>query len=147
MAKIGHHAKAIAFAKSSLWVKNQNCQKHAKNNSTTTLELFCAKKTLQKTPNIQKKTTFQKWPNWPLCKGYSLWKIVTFGQNLNFKEHAKNNRSTTLELFGAKTRSKKHLIFEKLQSYQNGQYWRPCKKYSLCQIVTLSQKLKLSKAC
>ena len=43
MGKIGLHAKAIGFAKSSLWGKNQNCQKHAKNNSRTTLELFGAK--------------------------------------------------------------------------------------------------------
>ena len=47
--KIGHltkaiaHAKAIAFAKWSVWVKNYKCQKHVKNYSTRTLELFCAK--------------------------------------------------------------------------------------------------------
>ena len=45
--KIGHitkalahakaiHAKAIAFAKWSVWVKNFKCQKHAKNYSTRT---------------------------------------------------------------------------------------------------------------
>ena len=47
--KIGHlakaiaHAKAIAFAKWSVWVKNSKCQKHAKNHSTRILKLFCAK--------------------------------------------------------------------------------------------------------
>ena len=41
--KIGHHANAIAFAKWSVWVKNEKCQKHPKNHSTRTLELFCAK--------------------------------------------------------------------------------------------------------
>ena len=47
--KIGHvakataHAKAIAFAKWSVWVKILKCQKYAKNNSARTLELFCAK--------------------------------------------------------------------------------------------------------
>ena len=56
--KIGHlakaiaHAKAIDFAKWSFWVKNLKCQKHAKNHSTRTLEVFCGKKTLEKTPNI-----------------------------------------------------------------------------------------------
>ena len=40
MAKIGHHAKAIAFAKSSLWL----CyQKQVKTNCKTSLELFSAK--------------------------------------------------------------------------------------------------------
>ena len=32
--KIGHNAKAIAHAKSSLWVKNLNSNKHAKIHST-----------------------------------------------------------------------------------------------------------------
>ena len=44
MAKIGHYAKAIAFAKWSVWVEIENAQKHTKNHSTITLELFCAKK-------------------------------------------------------------------------------------------------------
>ena len=41
--KIGHHAKAIAHAKSSLWVKNQNPKKHVKIHSTNHLQLFSAK--------------------------------------------------------------------------------------------------------
>ena len=41
--KIGHHAKAIAHAKSSLWVKNLNSEKHVKILSTNHLQLFCAK--------------------------------------------------------------------------------------------------------
>ena len=46
--KIGHlakgiaHAKAIAFAKWSVWVKNYKCQKDEKNDCTRALELFCA---------------------------------------------------------------------------------------------------------
>ena len=42
--KIGHFPKAIAFAKWSVWVKNEKCQEHGNNDSTRTLELFCAKK-------------------------------------------------------------------------------------------------------
>ena len=41
--KVGHHAKAIAHAKSSLWVKNYNSEKHVKMHSLIHLELFCAK--------------------------------------------------------------------------------------------------------
>ena len=47
--KIGHLARAIAyakpkaFAKWSDWVKSLKCHRHAKNHSTGTLELFCAK--------------------------------------------------------------------------------------------------------
>ena len=41
--KVSHHAKAIAYAKSSLWLKNYNSKKHIKIHSRNTLELFCAK--------------------------------------------------------------------------------------------------------
>ena len=41
--KIGHLAKAIDFAKWSVSLKNSNAQKRAKKDSTSTLELFCAK--------------------------------------------------------------------------------------------------------
>ena len=41
--KIGHHAKAIAHAKSSLWVKNSNSEIYVKIHSRNDLELFCAK--------------------------------------------------------------------------------------------------------
>ena len=47
-SKIGHYARAIAFAKSSIWVKHWNCWRHMKNLSKTTLRLFHAKKRLQK---------------------------------------------------------------------------------------------------
>jgi len=48
MAKNGHNAKAITNAKYSVWVKKQNCLKHAKNVSTNTLQLFYAKNGLTK---------------------------------------------------------------------------------------------------
>ena len=46
--KVGHLAKAIDFAKWSVWVRTSNDQKRAKNDSTRTLELFCAKNRLKK---------------------------------------------------------------------------------------------------
>ena len=48
MREIGHDAWAIAHAKWSVWVKNEKCQKGAKNDSTTTLNLLCAKKRSKK---------------------------------------------------------------------------------------------------
>ena len=57
---IGHHAKAIAHAKSLLWVKNSNSKKHVKIHSTNHLEFFCAKKPLAKTPNIGEMRAFSK---------------------------------------------------------------------------------------
>ena len=83
--KIGHLAKAIPFAKWSVWVKNLKCQKHAKNHSTRVLRLFCAKN------RSKKHQIFKKWKNFenrPSCKGYSpckdysLCKMVSLGQKL-----------------------------------------------------------------
>ena len=56
--KIGHHAKAIAHAKSSLWVKNLNSKKYVKIHITNHLQLFCAKSPLQKTLNIREMRPF-----------------------------------------------------------------------------------------
>ena len=49
--KISHHAKAIAHAKSSLWVKNYNSKKNVKIHSTNHLELF-REKDFSKTEEI-----------------------------------------------------------------------------------------------
>ena len=38
--KMRHRAKALAFAKWSVWVKNKNSEEHARNDSLITLELF-----------------------------------------------------------------------------------------------------------
>ena len=46
--KISHHAKAITHAKSSIWVKNYNCKKHANIHSTNHLQFFCAKNRFKK---------------------------------------------------------------------------------------------------
>ena len=48
IGKNGHYAKAIAFAKWSVWVKNQKCQKHAIKDSTSTFDLFHAKNSSKK---------------------------------------------------------------------------------------------------
>ena len=78
-AKAIAHAKAITFAKWSVWVKNLKCQKHAKNDSTRTLELFCAKNPSKKHQIFEKWEDFE---NRPSCKGYSLCKMVSLGQKL-----------------------------------------------------------------
>ena len=47
-------AKPIAFAKSSLWVKNKNSKKHLKVYSKSDLELMCEKNRFKKTPKHQR---------------------------------------------------------------------------------------------
>ena len=89
--KIGHlakaiaHAKPIAFTKWWVWVKNWKSQKHAKNNSTRILKLFCAKNRSKKHQIFEK---WDKFENRPSCKGYSpctsysLYKMVNLGHKL-----------------------------------------------------------------
>ena len=55
--------------------------------------------------------------------------------------------TNTLKLFYAKNGSKKQLIFEKWQHFENDQKWPQCKGYSPCKILTLGQKIKLLKIC
>ena len=89
MAKIGHDAKALVFAKWSVCVKNYTGQNGAKNGCTITLELMCEKK----------------------------------------------------------KPSKKHLILEEREHFENGQKWQQRKGFSLCKMVSFGQKLKMPKRC
>ena len=198
--KIGHLAKAIDFAKWSVWLRNSNGQKRGKNDSATTLGLFCAKN------QWKKHQIFEKWDhfeNLPSCKGYRLGKMVSLGQNFkwpktcekrfykhvrvvlckkplekrnkysrnetilkilqdhlgkaidfakgsvwvkisNGQKRVKKDSTSTLELFCAKNRWKKHQIFEKWDHFEN----RPSSEgYRLGKMVTLGQNLKWPKTC
>ena len=82
--KIGHlakaiaHAKAIAFAKWSNWVKNYKCQKHAKNHSTRSAELFCAKNASKKHQILEKKRTILKIDHLPKAIAHA--KAIAFAK-------------------------------------------------------------------
>ena len=87
--KISHLPKAIAFTKWSVWVKNYKCQKHEKNHSTRTLDLFCAKNRSKKHQIFEKWDNFENRPSWKFyspCKGYSPYKMVNLGQRLKMPE-------------------------------------------------------------
>ena len=142
--KIGHLAKAIDFAKWSAWLKNSNGQKRTRNDSTSRLELFCAKN------RWKKHQIFEKWDhfkNRPSCKGkgyladFAKWSVWV--KNSNGQKHAKNDSTSTLELFCAKNRcKKKNQILQKWDHFEN----RPsCKGYRLCKMVSLGQKFKWPK--
>ena len=61
---------------------------------------------------------FEKWQlfenseNWLKCKGYSLYKMVTFGGELEFTKTWKNDSRTTLNLFCGKSSIQKRWIVE-----------------------------------
>ena len=79
-------------------------------------------------------------------RGYRLCKIVTLGQKL--KMH-KNMLKTFLQHIAVvlckKNGSKKQLILQKWEHFENCQKWPPSKGYRLGKIVTLGQKLEMHK--
>ena len=196
--KIGHLAKAIDFATWSIWLKNSNGQKRVKKDSTSTLELFCAKNRWKKSHIFEKCDHFE---NRPSCKGYRLCKMVSLAQkfkwprtcekrfykhvrvvlweknrrkntkysrneiilkighlakgidfatwwvwlkNSNGQKCVKKDSTRTLELFIAKNRWKKHHIFEKWDHFENR---ASCKGYRLYKMISFGQKVKWRKTC
>ena len=84
--KIGHLAKALAYVKAiglAIWsvsAKNKKCQKHAKTNSTRTLEFFCGKNPSKKHQIFEKRDNFENRPSckgYSSCQGYTLCKMVS----------------------------------------------------------------------
>ena len=79
--KIGHLAKAIDFAKWSVWVKNSNSQKRVNKDSTSTLELLCGKNRCIKHQIFEKWDHFENQQSW---KGYRLCKMVRFREKFKW---------------------------------------------------------------
>ena len=63
----------------------------------------------------------------------------------NCLKHVRNVSTNTLELLYKSNGSKKQLIFEKSDNFENGQKWPQSKGYSPCKILTLGQKIKFLK--
>ena len=140
--KIGHVAKAIDFAKWTVWVKNSKRQKRAKNNSASTLAQFCARNRCKKNTKYSKNETILKIGHLAKALDFPKWSVLI--QHSNGQKRAKNDSTSTLELLCAKNRLKKHQILEKWDHFKN----RPSSKgYRLCKMVSLGQKFKRPKTC
>ena len=119
IGKNGHYAKAIAFAKSSVWVKNYNCEEHAKNSCRSKLQFYYAKNGSKKQLIFEKWDHFENWQKWLLCKG--LCKMVSLGQKLKMPKTCDKRLYKHIRLVLCKNGSKKHLIFEKWDHFENWQ--------------------------
>ena len=64
-------------------------------------------------------------------------KWAVWVKNETCEQHAKNVCTNTLKLFSAKNGSKKQLIFETLEHFENDQKWPQCKGYSPCKMGSL----------
>ena len=96
---------------------------------------------------FEKREQFENGQNRRRCVGYSPCKMLSLGQKLKMPKGAKNDSSTTLKMSRAKTRSKKHLIFEKREQFENGQNRPRRVGYSPCKMLSSGQKLKIPKRC
>ena len=105
-AKIRRDAKAIAFAKWSVWVKNETSQKGAKNNCTTTWELFCAKTRFKKLLFSKNEGILKMAKIGHDAKAIAFAKWSVWVRNKKYQIRADNDCTTTLELFSAKKRTK-----------------------------------------
>ena len=147
MAKIGHDADAIAFAKWSVWVKNLKCQKGAKNDSTTTLKMSCGKNCPEKHLLFEKWEHFENGQNWPRHKGYSLCKMVSLGQKLKMPKRCGKRFYYLIKVVMCKKPFRKTPNTRKWEHFENGQNLPRRKGYSRCKMVSLGQKLKMPKRC
>ena len=117
IGKNGHYAKAIAFAKWSVWVKNSNCEKHAKNSSRSTLQLYYAKNGSKKELIFEKREHFENWQKWPQCKGYSLCKVVSLAQKLKISKTCDKRLYKHIRLVLCKKRLQKTANIRKMRPF------------------------------
>ena len=118
-----------------------------KNDSTITSELLYPENGFKKHLIFEKWEHFENSQNWPRGKAYRRCKIATLGQKLKMPKTCEKRFYNNVELLYAKNGSKKHLIFEKWEHFENSQNWPRGKGYRLCKIATLGQKLKMPKTC
>ena len=124
--KIGHHSKPIAhacYSPWSVWVKNWKCWKHAKNYSTRTVELFCAKSGSKKHQIFEKWDNFENRPpckGYSLCMGYNLCKMVSLGQKLKMpKRYEKRFYKSVTFVLCKKSLQKTENIWEMRQFWKS----------------------------
>ena len=135
----------------SLWKVVSLAQKlkmpktYAIKDSTSTLDLFYAKKGSKKQLIFEKWDHFENWQKWPQCKGYSLCKMVSLAQKLKMPKTCDKTLYKHIRLVLCKKR-----LQEAANIWEMRPFWKLAKmatvQYSLCKVVSLGQKLKLRKA-
>ena len=112
------------------------------------IRLVLCKQPLKKAANIWEMTPFLKLAKMATMQRLQPLQSGQFGSKIKI---AKNMQKAAVEAhyscFMQKQGSKKQLIFEKWDHFENWQKWPQCKGYSLCKMVSLGQKLKIRKAC
>ena len=90
---------------------------------------------------------FWELEKWPLCKGYSLLKMVILGQKIKLPKTSKQRFYKHITDVLCKTRLQKALNMREMRRFWKLEKWPQCKGYSLRKMVNLGQKIKLPKTC
>ena len=109
-------------------------------------DVLC-KKRLQKTLHIREMRRFWKLEKWPLCKGYSLCKMVILAQKIKLPKTCEKRFYKHIGDVLCKKRLQKTLHIREMRPFWKLEKWPLCKGYSLCKMVILRQKMKLPKTC
>ena len=116
-----------------------------KNDSKTTLQLFCSKNRIKKYPIFEKWQLFENRQNWSQCMGYSLCKMLSLGQKLKFWKACEKRLLNHITFVLCKKPLQKTPNIRKWKFFENRQNWSQCMSYNLCKMLSLGQKLKLYK--
>ena len=124
--------------------------KHAKNHSTRALELFYAKNSSKKHQIFEKLEDFENRPSW---SGYSPFKgYIAFAKwtvwvkNWKCQKRDKKHFTRILDLSCEKKPLKKKLNIREFRQFSKSPImlgYSPRKGYTLCNMVSLGQKLKM----
>ena len=138
------HAKAIAYAKSSFWLKI----KIQKNMSTSILQIIysCSvQRTASRNTKYLRNESILKIGH-HACKGHSPCKILTLAQKLKFQKTCQNPFYKSFTVVMCKNPFQKTTKYSRNESVLKIGH-HPCKGYSPCKILNLAQKLKFQKIC
>ena len=102
---------------------------------------------MQETANIRKMRRFRKLEKWPLCKGYSLCKMVSFRQKMKLPERCGKRLYKHITVVLCRKRMEETANIRKMRRFWKLEKWPLCKRYSLCKMVSFRQKIKLPERC
>ena len=111
------------------------------------IAVVLCKKRMEETANIRKMRRFWKLEKWPLCKGYSLCKMVSFRQKIKLPKTCGKRLYKHITVVLCKKRMEETANIGKMKRFWKLEKWPLCKGYSLCKVVSFRQKVKLPKTC
>ena len=111
------------------------------------MDLLCKKRPPKKISYSRNETILKIGKMATMQKLYSLWKMVILGQEINLPKTFEKRFYKHITDLLCKKRLQKAPNIREIRRFWNLQKWPLCKKYSLCKMVILGQKIKLPKTC